>query len=199
MKKWKKKQKKKKLLSLGNFMVVFIVVTMVASTIGYLWSGDEGSAFVYNGHEFGLLQNGNFIVEVDEKRYQFSYTPDAMEYISIPTETITKLKESPTIFFTSDPEDQYKQHIAILFLELETLMKENYDTTLINSFTTDNAFGKQMITCDTLGESETALYIHKGEDTNITVSEGCIDISASRPEELLFLKERLVYGLLGII
>ncbi len=66
-------------------------------------------------------------------------------------------------------------------------------------FTTKNEFNKPVITCKNATLYVPVIYFKKSNETSITLEGNCIIAEAFRGEDFTKIKDRLVYGALGVM
>jgi hypothetical protein len=187
---------------------LFILFLMVGSTFGfimYYWTEDK-KVFEYEGFKLENLNNRWFVVSGD-KKLEFYNHPTQVENIELPTAVIVELMDGNPIYVTFDPDvpltvaqslDQVRLDLSISINTLNAVTKVNSDYPLpvIDCSNTTGSYNDG----NTTKEFErNIIYLKKGNDTRITVDNKCVIIESRDGQGFIDLKDRLVYGLYGII
>lgn len=189
-----KREKKKRL-----YMSLFIVVIMTLSVLGYMiGSGfEDQTKFNYNDFKFTQINN-RWTTKINNKDVVFDYPPFQVENINVTTSIIEKIKNSPQIDTTSDFNSTFKEIIALAQFGLAQTLAIN-NQFLRSGFTTKNEFDLPVITCDNATTFVPVLIFQKSNETIIYEENNCIILKAKSNQDLIALKDRLLYGVFGII
>ena len=186
-------------LSKGFWMSIFIVVIMLMSVVGFMWKGGSGgSASEYNGHEFRLTQDRLWQTDHSGQRITFYNHPTEVESIGMDSGAAESLKGTRMAYITSDPDDSLKSYIGKAEFEMKRMM-DNRGTYLEYAFTGDNEFNKTIITCRNATPSVPVLYLKSSNETGIVYENNCIIMKAESMHDVMALRDRLLYGFLGVI
>ncbi len=190
-----KKEKKRKL---NSFLVLAISFIMVSSIIGFLYSG-RNNQFKYNGINFKRDSNSNeWYFVINNKRFVFNYFPSEVELINISPDIMGRIKDTPEIDVTSDLNDSFEEEIALAKYNM-ALTLGNLNVYLRNGFTTNNSFGLPIITCDNASLYVPVIYFKSSNRTRIYLMNDCIIADAKEPYDVLRIKDRILYSLLGVM
>ncbi|MEE9525191.1 MAG: hypothetical protein V3V78_01120 [Candidatus Woesearchaeota archaeon] len=186
-----KEEKKKLIISL------FIVFIMVSSGIGYMFGKDGGEKYKYNDHSF--LKRGNeWVLKVDGGELVFSYFPETVENIDLNFD-ISALNGLVEIDTTSDPDDKFKGKIAEAQYKMQDVLGKASNTYILNGMTDENDFNMPIIGCDKATSLVPVIYFKESNETKIEKVGECIIAEARSELDVLALKDRILYGMLGII
>jgi len=181
----------------------FIIVFLMVSSILAIWQGTSSSSDVpsYNDHDISLDGNKYKIESEYGPVYGYTY-PSVLETYSFDSSFTTYLLSSPTALVLFDPTDPGLAYIEVLRLDLG---QEDFPTLgksvsfAVTEETT--AYPYPVVSC--ASTSVPTLYLRTDNTTNSTSSifqdGGCIVLSATTWQELVQLKDRVVYGLAGIM
>ncbi|MBW2999472.1 hypothetical protein KY339_02265 [Candidatus Woesearchaeota archaeon] len=206
MKKFKKssKQRKKiaerkqKKLSKQTIMSIGIVVLMVASVIGFMWSGDDGQSLEYNNYVF--IDKGLFWeTEINGQKISFSSFPSEVEDINLSEEMVNVIKTTKMVYVTSDPDDEFKDGIGRAQFNMKNIFEQNLGIYFVYSFTKNNTFGKPIITCENSTATVPVMLFEKSNKTGISFDNDCIIFEAFNSNDFNVLGDRLLFGVLDII
>lgn len=189
-----KREKKKRL-----YMSLFIVVIMTLSVFGFMiGSGfEDQTKFNYNDFKFNQINN-RWKTKINNYDVTFDYSPLQVEHINISPNIIEKIKNSPQIDTTSNINSSFKEVIALSQYNLAQLLAIN-NQFLRSGFTTKNEFDLPIITCENATTFVPVLIFQKSNETRIYEENNCIILKARSEQDVITLKDRLAYGVFGII
>ncbi|MFW6383157.1 MAG: hypothetical protein ACOCZQ_00780 [Nanoarchaeota archaeon] len=201
MAKPKLRKKKKPLISKNALMGIFIVILMVGSGMGLMLGrnspNEQGGN--YNDHNFVKTQNG-YATEYKGEMMEFRYLPDAVDNINVTGQTLEILDNSRALYITFNPDDENIQNIEVARMQIERQFQklDKYVGTGImkNSTAYKNYPG---VTCANASQQAPVMLLKSAETTGIEREEGCITLKFSAPAELFMLKDRILYGMIGVI
>ena len=170
---------------------------MTMSVLGYMIGKDSEDSLKYNDFKFFIVGN-MYKTEVNGNSIYFNYNPLQIESIEIEDSIIEKLKNSVQIDTTSGVNSSYKESIALAQFELVNYLSSN-NQFLRTGFTTENEFNLPVITCLDSSESVPVLMFEKSNETKIYSEGNCIILNARSENDFLALKDRILYGVFGII
>ncbi len=189
-----KREKKKRL-----YMSLFIVVIMTLSVLGYMiGSGfEDQTKFNYNDFKFNQINN-RWKTKINNYDVTFDYSPLQVEHINISSNIIERIKNSPQIDTTSNINSSFKEVIALSQYNLAQLLAVN-NNFLRGGFTTENEFNTSIITCNNTVSYIPVLFFQKSNETKIYEENNCIILKARSEQDVIAIKDRLAYGVFGII
>lgn len=190
----KKHGKKNKI---GLWLAIFIAFIMLTSTIGYVFKG--GSNEKYNDFSFSRTDDGRWYTKINGKQLAFNYFPSDIEDINLSTEVIDKIKNTRMVYFTHDPENRYRENIAMINLELTGILWNSFKVYAMNGLTENNTFNIPIVSCDNATSTSPVIYFKESNQTEIYLNNSCIILSGKTGMDFLALKERLLYGLFDVI
>ncbi|MDD5086907.1 MAG: hypothetical protein PHV16_04090 [Candidatus Nanoarchaeia archaeon] len=190
-------RKKTKKNRSGFWFVIAIAFLMLTSTIGYVFKG--GSSYKYNGFSFSGSEDGRWIAKINGKNMIFYYHPENLENINISQDIINNLKNTNMVYFTYDINNTYREDIAAINLELSNILWNDFKIYSSNGLTSDNDFNIDIINCSNATKANPVIYYKKADNTSIDIQDYCIILNGRTGMEFMALKERLLYGLYGVI
>lgn len=182
-------------------MACFIVFIMVASTLGFVmnFSGNAlgGNTIYYNGTNFQQLQNG-YSAKVDEVELITNFFPSDIDYIQVSPEIISLIKNTPMLQITSNFSGNYSESIAYSAFELGKALEGKKIFAPVG-FIQETGLKTSIVSCSNATQFVPVLYFKNSDTTKISLNDSCI--IAESDDELGFvkLKDRLIYGVFGII
>jgi|APSaa5957512622_1039677.scaffolds.fasta_scaffold98635_2 hypothetical protein len=196
----RKKQKKKKLLTKKNLLGIFIVSIMVLSGVGYMWTDPQGgSSEDYNDYKF-VSQNNQWYTNINDQFVAFSHHPSDIDEISVGS-SIDLIKQTKMLYITFDPDSLLVSDFEIKRLELENELSNHFTIFPITGVTKNNSlYGHfPIINCINATPSVPVIYFVKGNETKIIQNGSCITLQAVDGYDVSIIKDRLMFGLFGII
>ncbi len=188
-----RKEKNKK--TTQALLVIFISFIMVTSVIGFIWSGSQNIR--YGKFSFEQIGNG-YATTIQGKEILFNYLPQEVEKIQIDPEIINRLANTPQIDSTSYVNDTNKEAIALAQYDLTQIMEPTLNIYLRQGFTTNSSYNLPVIDCD-VSTRIPILYFKTSNQTKVSSEESCIIIESEDAVDVLRVKDRLLYSLLGVI
>ncbi|MEK6967836.1 MAG: hypothetical protein AABX51_04350 [Nanoarchaeota archaeon] len=193
----------KKGINWKAIFTVFIGVIMVGSTIGFLvgpfgfGSGVSGTSIKVNGHKLDVVPGG-FETKVGKAIIAFTYSPSAANRTIIPSEAIDKIKGAGFIYMASDPNSSSAQDIALTQFQLSEMLNNEFNVKSQVAFT--KPFRQfPVVTCLNASPLVPVMIFEDANQTNATYENNCLVLQAENSAAYNELRDRLVYGLFGIL
>jgi len=188
-----RKEKKSKWGAILVFLIAFI---MISSVIGFLYSG-QTDTFKYKGLKFKRTQNQWYTI-INNQRLIFNYFPSEVEQIELNEEITTALLNKPEIDTTSQINDTFSEEIALAQYNM-ALTLTNLNVYVRRGFTTNNTFNLPIMSCEDATVAIPIIYFRQSNQTKVTLEDNCIIAEARNNIDILRIKDRLLYSILGII
>ncbi|MBI2134668.1 hypothetical protein HYU09_01645 [Candidatus Woesearchaeota archaeon] len=182
-----------------KFMVYFIGFIMISSVFGVIFFGfsDAGTSIKYN--EFKFFNRGNFwSTNIDGREAMFTYLPSEIESISADDGAISRLRNRPQIDITSEFNDTFAEGIALAQYQMGITLG-NFNIFARSGFTSQTSYNAPVITCSSSTDFVPVVFFTKGNSTGIYMQGKCIIAESATQADVIRLKDRLVYGMLGIM
>ena len=192
-----KREEKKSFWSKRNMVSLFIVFIMVSSAIGYMWDREGARREEYNGYAF-VIKESQWVTKIDKNEVGFDYFPTEVEDVNVSSEIINRISNTLEIDATYDVNDSYKEGIALAQQRMDEalLLKSLY---LRKGMTGENEFELPIITCKNATSSVPVIYFKRSNQTEIILEGNCIIAKARTEADFIRVKDRLLYGMFGII
>ena len=174
-----------------------IVALMVLSSIGYLFKGSEKER--YQGVTFTRQEDNRWHTTVNGKAMAFSYLPSQLENINVSPDALALIKGARMAYLTYDSGNRYRSDIALIALELNKLMWDDFQIYLSSGLTTENKFSQPVVTCANATAAMPVLFFTESEQSGIALNNSCILFEGKTNLDYYLLKERLLYSLYGIM
>lgn len=196
-------QGEKKLFSKKNIMGMIIVFLMVFSILG-IWQGSQDSLPKYHG--FKVTQNDNKYAIKTDKGIVSGYTyPAYLEAISLDTTLPAYISVfySPALVVLFEPTDKALPSIEVLRMELAQELPLLAKTVSYGVTQASETYPYPVVNCSS---TTPVIFLRTSTTTSTTLGtthmygqENCLVLEARNKEELVGLKDRLVYTLFGIM
>lgn len=181
------------------WLIIFLVFIMIGTSFSFIFFGYSPSneAVKYNGIKFvkNPLQN-IWVAKINGKEAAFSFLPNEVEDISS-KESFARLQNKLEIDATYDLNSTNKEAIALAQHQLG-LTLANYNIYLRKGFTSNNSFNMPIITCNNSTANVPVIYFKHTNSTQIYVN-GCIIAEAQSNADFIRVKDRILYGILGVL
>jgi len=184
-------------------MVYFMAILMVGSLFGIIFlgfrSGGSAGAATVEYNDLKFINRGTFwSTNLNGIEAFFTYIPTELELILTDDNAINRLKNLVELDITSDFNDTYAEGIALAQFQMGSVLN-NFNVFVVRGFTRENTANFPIITCNTATAHVPVIYFKQGNVTKIYLENNCIIAEAGAHADIIRLKDRLVYGLLGII
>ena len=183
----------------GKFLVIFIGIIMVLSVFGVVFFGYGGGVNSVNEKGLKFVDNGNYwTTNVNGREALFTYLPSQVESIPISYDIINRFKNVIEIDVTSDFNDTFAEEIALAQFQIGVTLN-NFNVFVRNGFTSENPSNFDIITCEDSTNLVPVIYFKSSNETKVYVENNCIIAEALSENDVLGVKDRLVYWVLGVI
>lgn len=182
------------------WLILLIVFIMVGTSFSFIFFGYSPSneAVKYNGIKFVKNPSQNiWIAKINGKDAAFTFLPGEVQNIRMPQETAIKLKNRFEIDVTYDLNSTYREAIALAQHQIG-LSLNAYNIYVRKGFTSNNTFNLPVITCSNSTAKVPVIYFRYGNSTEIH-EDGCIVAEASSNAGFIRVKDRILYGILGVL
>ncbi len=195
-----KKKEEQGFFSKKNIMSLIIVFLMVSSILA-IWQGsqDPNALPSYNNHDVSL-DGSKYTIESDYGAISGYSYPTPLESITLDPAFVQYLSSSSSILILFDPTDPLLPYIEVLRKELSLEDFPLFSTSASFGITQANeSYSYPVVSCATTTEPTLFLRTDNMTSTRIYQDSGCIVLQAQTWEELVYLKDRVVYTLAGIM
>lgn len=195
------RKEENKIFSKRNIISFFIILIMVSSILA-IWQGSTSSDTSipdYNNHKVQLTKNYYIIASDFGKVYGYTY-PSSLEAIPLQNSYVQYLLSSDELFILFYPQDENIPVVEVLRSELGQRDFPGLGKTVGFALTTANeTYQYPVLSCTET--SLPTLYLHTLNTTSASIyqNQGCIVLEAATWQELVELKDRLVYTMYGVM
>jgi len=182
-----------------KIMGIVMGIVMFGSLFTFIFFGFSGGStgkITYNGFEF-INRGDHWSTTIDGRPAFFTYFPDDLGFIFVNLDVINSLRNVVQIDITSDFNDTFSQSISLAEYNMG-LTLNNFNVFIRQGFTTEQQ-NFPVITCEDASNFVPVIYFKNSNITKVNLEDSCIIVEASTPQDFERIKDRLVYGILGII
>ena len=180
-------------------MVYFIGFIMISSVFGVIFFGFGGGGASVRYNSFKFFNRGDsWSTNIDGRDAMFTYLPSEIEAIPLDGNTASRLKNTLQIDITSDINDTFAEGIALAEYQMGITLS-NFNVFTRNGFTNQTKYNAPVITCNNATDFVPVIYFKKGNATKIYIRDKCVIAEAGNHADVIRIKDRLVYGILGVI
>ncbi len=180
-------------------LIFFIILIMIGTSVSFVFFGfqPQNDVIKYNGIRF-VNQNNIWVAKINGNDAAFSFLPADVQSIFVSDDISQRLKDKFEIDVTYDLNSTYKEAIALAQHQM-ALTLEQYNVYVRKGFTANNTFNLPVIACSGSTLNAPVVYFRYNNVTNIHLENSCIVAEASSNADFIKLKDRLLYGILGVI
>jgi|SRR3989338_3267968 len=182
-------------------VIGFLLLMVVGLSFGAVLSGfgDPSTKVKYNGITFNADPVNNiWTAKINGKTAAFSFLPQDVQTIAVEGSPFKITERKPEIDFTYEVNGTDKEYIALAQHQM-SLTLEQYGVFVRKGFTTNNSYGFPIIDCASSSASVPVVYFMRSNISRIKVQDNCIIAEAQDSIDIIKAKDRLVYGILGVI
>ena len=182
-----------------KIMGIVMGIVMFGSLFTFIFFGFGGRSagkITYNGFEF-INRGDHWSTTIDGRPAFFTYFPDDLGFIFVNLDVINSLRNVVQIDITSDFNDTFSQSISLAEYNMG-LTLNNFNVFIRQGFTTEQQ-NFPVITCEDASNFVPVVYFKSSNVTKVNLNNSCVIVEALTPQDFERIKDRLVYGILGII
>ena len=180
-------------------LILFLVIIMIGTSFSFVFYGFTPSVekVKYNGLSFS--SNGQiWTAKINGQEAAFSFLPADVQDISVKDDFSKILSGKYEIELTSEVNSTNKEYIALAEHQMG-LTLGSYNIFISKGFTANNSFGLPIISCSNATQYTPVIYFRNGNSTSISVQNNCVVAEASSNTDFIRVKDRLLYGVLGVM
>ena len=195
-------------------IVVFIVIVMAASSIGFMFGDDDSNqekeqlpenAIQVGNYTFYDLGNNAFgtyvVIDNNQKQLvQFRLDPREAGNVSLDEEALIDIVSAKKIYITSDPLGKDLGNVAIAAYQISRIIGLSNIPT-VGAYTRDSEPPNPNVplkTCNDATNTTTVIILETGDFTGISEKDYCVHISGTNNTEMIKAADKLGMNLLGI-
>ncbi len=180
---------------------IVVGLLMATSIIGLMLVnyGSSSETLKYGKHKFERQADGSLITKVNGRAVSFTYFPGEIEYIVLNQSAVDMLKGTRMLYVTSDYQGNFSQAIAAVEFDFSKALYEHYGIFVVQGFA-QNVSSFPVVSCANATSFVPVVSFKEGTDNEgFSESGSCLTAEAGSYEGFVKLRDRLLYGLLGVI
>ena len=180
-------------------LILFIVLIMIGTSFSFVFFGFSGGQekVKYKGITFARFAD-RWEAKISGAKAAFSFLPDEVEGISSFDDFAKELQGKFEIDVTYDLNSTYSRPIALAQYQMGLTLAA-YNIYVREGFTSNNTFNIPVIKCSDATSNVPVVYFRYGNKTGIHVDGSCIVAEASSDADFIKAKDRILYGMLGVM
>ncbi|MBI3051894.1 hypothetical protein HYY74_05550 [Candidatus Woesearchaeota archaeon] len=182
------------------WLAVVVGFLMVTSVIGlaFVNYGGSGDSLSYGKYSFKRQQDGSLVAKINGREVSFTFFPAEVEELPLDRSILQRLNSTRMIYTTSDYGSIHSQVIALVQFDLGLAMNDHFGIYVVRGFT-ENLTRLPVITCGNATAHIPVVLFQEGNSTGFREEGDCIVAEAGSFDEFVRLRDRLLYGLLGVV
>ena len=180
-------------------LIFFIILIMIGTSVSFVFFGFSGAdeTAKYNGIKF-VRYPDRWEAKINGINAAFSFLPSDVENILVIEDFSSRLQNKIEIDAAYDLNSTFAQAIELAQYQMGLTLGV-YNIYVRRGFTANNTFNRFIITCNDATENVPVVYFKSGNATKISLEKNCIVVEASTNTDFIKAKDRLLYGILGVI
>ena len=191
-----RRQEKQGLFSKKNMVSFFIVFIMISSVVGFMWGRSDNRKEKYNGIPFEV-KDKQWVTVINDAQVGFDFFPTEVESIELSPDIMARLSNTLEIDTTYDINDTNKEAIALAQYKMGLMLNN------LNIFVRRGLIGENdllpIINCDDSTDLVPVIYFRSSNETKVFLEDDCIITESRNAQDFLKIKERMLYGIVGVI
>ena len=180
---------------------IILILTMFGSVFTFIFfgfnSGGRASGVIdYNGFEF-VNRGPYWSTTIDGREALFTYLPDDLGFIFVNNDVVIRLRNRVQIDTASEFNDTFAEPIALAQFQMGVTLN-NFNIFVRKGFTSEQQ-NFLVIKCEDATNFVPVIYFRSSNITRVSLQNNCVVVELTSPSDVLRVKDRLVYGILGII
>lgn len=201
-------QKKKPLFNIKVVICLFFAFIMISSILA-IWQGSTETSYSYGDYDFSLEGN-YYTTKVAGKKVYFHVLPEVVSNIVVPVEIVQSLHDAPLWTIAFAPDDSLLNAIELVRSEFVLQDKKGIGKEIVFAIANDNstddsektdvtAAYKAFPTITCTDTQKGIVVLRTGVTMQTLQEDNCIIFEGTSPEELVLVKDAVLYHYYGII
>jgi len=176
--------------------IAFLIFMVIGLSSSFVFFGfNDGGKVTYNGHRF-IFKGDHWETKVNGVMAATTYAPDQVMTLDVPDEVASLLQGKLQIDTTSSINDSFKDAISLAQYQMGMTLAAGQ--VYLRSGFVSNETSFPHITCQSATSFVPVIYFKSSNETKTTIEGSCIIAQAASGQEMVLLKDRLVYAMLGL-
>lgn len=192
------KKRKRLIIIFGTIMIT----TMVVSIIGFTdFSGTAGSQMRYGDYEFELQQRANggtvLVSAVNGIQVEFQNLPLQVTHLQVEPEAVSLMRNAQQVILSADPLETPQDAALIDYARLQ--LERAFGKTVSAISTPNETYTLPIFNCTMASPQFPVVMFNLSNGTGTVVVEGSCIWFNGRDQELMRIKDRMIFEYLGIL
>jgi len=172
---------------------------MIGSVFGVIFFGYNQQENKVTYGDFSFVQREDlWFTKLNGGESVFNYLPDEVTNIDLENNILNRLVNLIEIDVTSEFNNSFKEHVALAEHQMSFTLN-NFNIYVRSGFTTENEFDMPVITCRDATSNVPVIHLKESNQTKVYLQNDCIIAEGEDGSDFLRIKDRLLYGMLGIL
>ncbi len=181
-----------------SLFIGFIMVTSVIGIVFVNYGSDTEGSLDYNGYKFNKANDGSLTTRINNRDVAFIYFPEELESMNLSADIVSSIKATRMIYITSDFNSNFSETIGTAEYNLGYAIQDLYSIFPVFGFI-GNETNLPVITCKNATSFVPVIYFKEGSASSIIKEGDCIVIESSNADGFIKARDRLVYGIAGVM
>lgn len=181
-----------------TFVALLIAFIMVFSIFGFVMDFMFGQSFTYRGTRFKVTEQG-LKTKIKGNEYLFAFSPEQLEWLSLPNETIQMLSSVEFLAITYDPESRLASGMSEAQFYLEQQLGKANVFVIRGLTNNSNHPDIPQITCANATPLQPVLEFRESDTLELGVQDNCVIASVQEERDCHIASERVLYAILGVM
>ncbi len=174
----------------------FLIFMVIGMSSGFVFFGfNDGSKIIYNGHKF-LYKGDHWEAKVNGVVAATTYAPEQVMGTEVPQELAPLLQNKVQIDATSDVNDSMKDWISLAQYQMGLTLAAG--SVYLREGFLQNGTSFPQISCEDASSFVPVIYFESSNETKASLEGNCVIVEARSGQEMILLKDRLLYAMLGL-
>lgn len=187
-----------------RIVVYAIAFIMISSIAGFIYGNqNQNQKYNYNGYKFikkaDEFGNSIWVTDLNKKEARFNFFPTEVIDINVSGDIINKLSNVLEIDLTSSFNSTNAESIGLASYEFSQEMGFHYNKFIRTGFIENTTYNLPIISCNEATNLIPVIYFVEGNETLIYQEGDCIIAQTRLAVDSVKIKDRLLYGIYGII
>ncbi|MBI2129480.1 hypothetical protein HYU07_04525 [Candidatus Woesearchaeota archaeon] len=190
---------KKRRINKQVLVTLFLAFIMVFSTFAVIFDRYTNVVKLkYNGYSFS--QNGNlFATKINGKNVYFDNFPKNVEDINLSNDAVNKVLNTKMLYITYDISQDTRKIMGKAQYDLQNALWQNLKIYAAASLMNESEYKLPVVSCRNATATVPVIELSYSNETGVDLEGNCISIHSTNEEGLIRLKDRVLFGLFGII
>ena len=180
-------------------LIILLVFIMIGTSFSFVFFGFQPQNEVSRYNELKFIRHqGWWEAKINGRTAAFSFLPGEVEGIPASEGFSGILRNKFEVDITYDINSTYNESIALAQYQMGLTLAQ-YNIFVRKGFTANNTFNMPVITCNEATSNVPVVYFKYSNVTSIHSENNCIIAESNANADFIKVKDRLLYGMLGVM